>query len=349
MRVLALTTQVPFVQGGAERLAEGLIRSIQQAGHEAELVSIPFKWYPAERILDQMLMCRLLDLTESCGTKIDRVIGLKFPTYLVPHPHKVMWVVHQHRTAYDLWDSPYGDLINLPNGSQVRQAIINADNQVCTECQEIYTIAGNVSKRLKHFNNVDSVPLYSPPASAEDFYCAASTDYLFFPSRLNPMKRQELVIQALVQTQTDVRVVFAGKSDEPRTKAALNRLVEEFSLHDRVTFLDMISESAKLKYYAEAVGVIYPPLDEDYGYVSLEAMLAAKPVITCQDSGGTLEFVVDQVTGFVTEPTPQALAAAMDTLWDNRRLAKTMGVAGRDRYASMNISWNNVVQQLLAN
>ena len=41
----------------------------------------------------------------------------------------------------------------------------------------------------------------------------------------------------------------------------------------------------------EALGVIFPPLDEDYGYVTLEAMLAAKPVITCTDSGGPLEFV----------------------------------------------------------
>jgi glycosyltransferase involved in cell wall biosynthesis len=348
MRVLALTTQVPFIQGGAERLAEGLIRSIQQAGHEAELVSIPFKWYPAERILDQMLMCRLLDLTESCGTKVDRVIGLKFPTYLVPHPHKVMWVVHQHRTAYDLWDSPYGDLINMPNGSQVRQAIINADNQVCAECQHIYTIAGNVSKRLKQYNNIESTPIYSPPFGAENFYCAAAGDYFFFPSRLNAMKRQYLAIKALAECQNPVKVVFAGKCDEGGTQAELKHLVTELGLHDRVTFLNEVSEAEKLSRYAQAIAVIYPPLDEDYGYVTLEAMLAAKAVITCNDSGGSLEFVIDQTTGLVTEPTPTHLAQAMDQLWDDRALAQRLGVAGRDRYDSLDISWANVVQRLLA-
>jgi glycosyltransferase involved in cell wall biosynthesis len=348
MRVLAMTTQVPFVRGGAERLAEGLIQAIQQAGHDAELISIPFKWYPAERILDHMLVARLLDLTEACGDKIDRVIGLKFPTYLVPHPNKVMWIVHQHRTAYDLWDSEYGDLINTPNGHQVRQAILSADNQAFAECQRIYTIADNVSKRLKKFNNLDSQPIYSPPQGSELFYCEQSEDYLFFPSRLNVLKRQYLILEALAHTQKPVRVVFAGKSDEDTAWKALKALVKKLNLTNRVKFLGEISEADKVSIYAKAIAVIYPPLDEDYGYITLESMLASKPVITCQDSGGSLEFVIDQKTGLIAEPTPQSLADAMDQLWDDRQFAKALGQAGRDRYAQMNISWTNVVQQLLA-
>jgi glycosyltransferase involved in cell wall biosynthesis len=348
MRVLALTTQVPFVRGGAELLAEGLIRSLIAAGHEAELVSIPFKWYPPERVLDHMLLCRLFDLTEACGDKIDRVIGLKFPTYLVPHPQKVMWLVHQHRSAYDLWQSPWGDLEQHPNGPQVRQAIIHADNQAFAETQAIYTIAGNVSQRLQQFNGVNSQPLYSPPFGAEQFYHDQAGDYFFFPSRLNIMKRQSLVVEALALTEKPVKLVFAGKSDDVAMVQQLQELTQKLNLQGRIEWLDAISEADKIRRYAQALGVIYPPLDEDYGYVTLEAMLASKPVITCTDSGGTLEFVEHQVTGLVTEPTPQALAAAMDRLWDDRQLAQQMGVAGRDRYASMNISWNNVVQQLLA-
>jgi glycosyltransferase involved in cell wall biosynthesis len=348
MRVLALTTQVPFVRGGAELLAEGLIRALIAAGHEAEIVAIPFKWYPPERIFDHMLLCRLFDLSEACGDNIDRVIGLKFPTYLVPHPHKVLWLVHQHRSAYDLWQSPYGDLDHWPNGRQIRQSIIHADNQAFTEAEAVYTIAGNVSKRLHQFNSVAAKPLYSPPFGAENFYCETAEDYFFFPSRLNIMKRQKLVIEALAHTQNPVKVVFAGKSDDQRMQAEIQTLVTQQRLQARVELLDEISEAEKLSRYARAIGVIYPPLDEDYGYVTLEAMLSSKPVITCQDSGGTLEFVDDHVTGYVTEPTAIALAAAMDTLWDDRALAQQLGKMGRDRYASMNISWNNVVQQLLS-
>src|SRR5437773_2205296 len=129
MRILIATVQVPFVRGGAEVLAEGLRDALHREGHQAEIVAIPFKWYPPERILDQMLACRLLDLTESSGTPVDRVIGLKFPAYLIPHPNKVLWIVHQHRSAYDLWDHPLGDLINFPNGVQVRDAIRLADQE----------------------------------------------------------------------------------------------------------------------------------------------------------------------------------------------------------------------------
>jgi glycosyltransferase involved in cell wall biosynthesis len=71
-------------------------------------------------------------------------------------------------------------------------------------------------------------------------------------------------------------------------------------------------------------------------------------VITCEDSGGSLEFVLDRHTGRVAAPTPKSLAAAMDELWDDRQWAKQLGEAGRDRYQQMNISWANVAQKLLS-
>src|SRR5215218_7753942 len=108
MRILITTVQVPFIRGGAEILAEGLRDALRSEGHQPEIVAIPFKWYPPERILDHMLAGRLLDLTETSGVCVDRVIGLKFPAYLVNHPNKVIWLLHQHRTAYELWDSPMG-------------------------------------------------------------------------------------------------------------------------------------------------------------------------------------------------------------------------------------------------
>ena len=128
MMVLIATTSVPFIRGGAEILAEGLRDAICAAGHKAEIVSIPFKAYPPSCVTDHMLACRLLDITETYRIPIDRVIGLKFPAYLIPHPNKVLWLLHQHRTAYDLWDHPLaGDLIQSPGGGAVREAIREAD------------------------------------------------------------------------------------------------------------------------------------------------------------------------------------------------------------------------------
>src|ERR671923_1003030 len=166
MRIVIATVQVPFIRGGAEILAEGLRDALQAEGHEAEIAAIPFKWYPPERILDHILACRLLDITESTGMTVDRVIGLKFPAYFIPHPNKVLWILHQHRTAYDLWDHTLGDLIHFPNGVQIRETIRQADKRLLPEAQKIFTIAANVSRRLKTYCGIDSTPLYNPPQHA---------------------------------------------------------------------------------------------------------------------------------------------------------------------------------------
>src|SRR6185369_9809146 len=125
-------------------------------------------------------------------------------------------------------------------------------------------------------------------------------------------------------------------------------LARKFKVKDRVEWLGGISDEDKRAQYARALAVVYPPVDEDYGYVTLEAMLASKPVITCRDSGGPLEFVVDRETGLIVDATPEALSAALDFVWENREEAAAWGRAGRDRYQSLNLSWSNVIQKLLA-
>ena len=348
VRILIATVQVPFIRGGAEILAQELQGVLCAEGHVAEVVAIPFKWYPPERILDHMLACRLLDLTESNGLPVDRMIGLKFPAYLIPHPNKVLWVIHQHRQAYDLWGSPLGDLNSAPNGVSVRDAIQEADRRIIPEAKGVYTIAGNVSHRLRKYCGIESIPLYHPPRNAEQFYCAEAQDYLFFPSRLWPNKRQVLVLEALAQTRQAVRVHFAGTADHPFYTKELEDLAHQLRVHRRVEWLGQVSEEEKRRQYAHALGVIFPPIDEDYGYVTLEAMLSSKPVITCSDSGGPLEFVCTRETGLIAEPTPEALAYAMDALFENRAYAAELGRAGRDRYQKLGVSWSKVVQKLLA-
>jgi glycosyltransferase involved in cell wall biosynthesis len=348
LRIVIATVQVPFVRGGAELLAEGLREVLQAQGHEAEIVTIPFKWYPPERILDHMLICRLLDLTQSSGGAVDRVIGLKFPAYLIPHPNKVLWILHQHKGAYELWDHPLNDLSQLPNGSKIRDAIHQADRQFVPEAKRIFTIAANVSDRLKNYCGIDSVPLYHPPRHAEHFYCAEAEDYLFFPSRFAPVKRQSLVLEAMAQTRQPIRLRFAGTADSPFYAEELQTLASKLNVEHRVEWLGHVTEEQKRRCYARARGIIFPPLDEDYGYVTLEAMLASKPVITCEDSGGPLEFIRHEKTGLIAKPTPEGLASAMDKLWSNREQAKELGEAGRAHYLALNISWSEVVKRLLS-
>lgn len=349
MRILIATVKVPFIRGGAELHADNLAAALVAEGHEAEIIAVPFKWYPPERILDHMLACRLLDLTETAGTKVDMVVGLKFPAYYVQHPNKILWILHQHRQAYELWDHPIaGDMIHFPNGLNVRKAIHDADRKLIGEASAIYANSRNVAGRLERYCGISSTPLYHPPPKHECFYSGAIGDYLLYPSRLTPIKRQALVLEALAQTVNPVVVHFAGRADMPDYLEQLREQARKLGVDKRVRWLGGISDDEKFRAFAKCLAVIYPPVDEDYGYVTLEAMLSSKAVITCTDSGGTQEFVIHNQTGLVVEPEPARIAAAMDTLWQDRASSRDMGHAGRDHYASLDISWQHVVKTLTA-
>lgn len=347
MRILIATVRVPFVRGGAEVLAEDLRQVLVAAGHHAEIVAIPFKAYPPERILDHMLACRLLDLSEVAGAPVDRLIGLKFPAYLIPHPRKVIWMLHQHRQAYDLWQHPLNDLQTYANGLDVRTAIHAADMKLLPQSRGLFTISCNVALRLKTYCGLNATPLYPPPRDAGRFYARPAEDFLYFPSRINRLKRQDLVLRALARTRSQVRICFSGPADEPGFERECADLSRKGSLENRVQWLGTVADEKKRDLYARCLGVLFPPLDEDYGYITLEAMLARKPVITCADSGGPLEFILHRRTGLVAEPAPESLAAAMDDLWDDRQRASQWGDAGRQRYSDLRIEWGHILENLL--
>jgi glycosyltransferase involved in cell wall biosynthesis len=295
-----------------------------------------------------MLACRLLDLTESHGTTIDRLIALKFPAYFIPHPNKVLWILHQHRTAYDLWDHSLSDLIQHNNGSLVRDSIRRADRNIIPEAKAIYANSANIARRLKEYCDIEAKPLYHPPRNAERFYCEKAGNFLFCPGRITPGKRQSLVIEALHHARSDVCVRIAGAADHQSHEKQLKSRAAELGVGDRIQWLGQISESEKLQQYATALGVLYPPIDEDYGYVTLEAMLASKPVITCTDSGGPLEFVRNHETGWIAEPSAESLAQAMDEVWGDKAQAQRWGKRGRDLYDDLGINWKTVLEHLLA-
>lgn len=348
MKIIITTTQVPFIYGGAEILAETLKTECLRAGHEAEIVTLPFREQPPEQLVQQMLAWRTLDLTSFCGQRMDRMICLKFPAYLTSAPKKNVWLLHQHRAAYDLWGGPFSDLFHSYGGASVRDAVINADNKAFGECSYISTISKNVSSRLWQHNRVRSETLYPPPKNLERFRCEAAEDYFFFPSRLTEIKRQEMVIHALTYARNPVRVVFAGTADNPAYLEHLRGRAAEYGVQDRVTFLGPISEEDKFGLYARSLGVVYPPLNEDYGYVTLEAMLSSKSVITCRDSGGPTEFVRDRENGRICEPTGQSIAQALDELWDSRPTAKAWGIAAKESMERLNLGWKPILEKLLS-
>jgi len=112
----------------------------------------------------------------------------------------------------------------------------------------------------------------------------------------------------------------------------------------RVDFLGFVSDEDLLTLLATARAAVYAPVNEDYGYVTLEAFLSGKTLVTTDDTGGVLEFVTGE-NGFIAEPTPESLGDAMTRAWNTPagRL-KEMAEVGRKKVAP--IQWDNVIDTL---
>ncbi len=347
MRIGVLRTQVPFVTGGAERHAANLVQALNVWGHAATEVTVPFKWYPGPVLTDHILAAKMLDLTEVEGVAVDQLIGLKFPAYLVPHENKQFWVIHQHRQAYDMWDSGHSDLLHDPDGGALRDLIWEEDRAAFSASPHpLYANSNNVAARLTRYLDLPSTPLYHPPPNAERMQTGSYGDYLFAPGRINPSKRLELILDALAAAGSSIRLVVAGVAENPTYQDDLLKRALELGVEGQVTWLGGVDDDTLLRHYAEARGVVFVPRDEDYGYITLEAMLAAKPLITVQDAGGPLEFITHGQEGLVTAPNPGDLGAAFAQLMGDAAAAEAMGQAGHARYAEMNISWDHVVETL---
>ena len=340
--ILVCEAQVPLVRGGAEIHVRQLVDRLRSRGYETDLVSVPFKWYPKDEILAHAAAWRLLDLSESNGTPIDLVIATKFPTYFARHPNKVTWLIHQYRAAYELCGTAYSDFAHVDLDAGLRRQIIDLDSAMLGECRRVFTNARNTASRLEKFNGLRAEPLYHPPRLADRLTGGPSGDYLLSVGRLETVKRHDLALRALAQAGGPPGLVIVGEGTQ---EANLRRLADELALGDRVRFEGAVGDERLLELYGGALGVVYAPFDEDYGYVTLEAFLARKPVVTARDSGGTLEFVEDGVNGFVCDPDPAAMAGAFSRLWEDRARARALGDAGYDR--ARLVTWDGVIEKLL--
>jgi glycosyltransferase involved in cell wall biosynthesis len=333
---------VPFVRGGAELCVSGLLAQLRRRGLRAERVSIPFKWYPKDALLAQAAAWRMIDLSESNGEPIDLVIATKFPTYFVRHANKVTWLFHQYRAIYELCGTEYSEFGHSEADVRLRDRMMQMDRDAIGESQRIFSIARNTSSRLARYNGLAAEPLYHPPPLAELLGPGPFGDYVLSVGRLELTKRVDLIVKALAHTPARVKLVVAG---EGPLRAELEALADDTGVADRVTFTGRVDDRRLVELYAGAFAVVFPPFDEDYGYITLEGFLARKPVITTSDAGGPLEFVQDGVNGFITEPEPAAIAAAIARLSSDSRLAARLGDAGYER--ARTITWDRVVDCLI--
>lgn len=344
MKVIIATSAAPFVLGGANLLVDWLEEALVARGHEVDTFRIPVDTR-ADLLPAQLAGMRLWDFTGHG----DRLIAVRTPSYLIKHHSKVVWFIHHHRPSYDLWDR-YRDVPDNGVGAEFRRMMFVSDEVALTEARALFTNSARVSDRLERFNGLESEVLYPPLGESQRPYPGSFSDTLVYVSRVTPHKRQLLAVEALALTQSPVRLAIAGADGGSGESARIRSAISRLDLVERVDFYDeVISDERKHALLAQALGVVYLPEDEDsYGFVGLEAAAAHKPLVTTTDSGGVLELVEHGVNGLVSEPRPQALADAFDTLWADRARAEEMGAAHAGRISELNISWDHVVERLLA-
>ncbi len=329
------------MRGGAEELAEALVLHLNQAGFKAELCTFPHQCFGPSRLstLIDVILWLVLKVRINTRRRVDAVIATKFPAYLVRHPKKIVWLAHQRRDLYDLYGTAFGS--NASATSAIKRFFIRRlDAFALKNAAKIFTISKNVSGRLMRYNNIASEHLYPPLKNKELFHTHSYGDFALYAGRLHPLKRIELAIEAFRYTRTEAKLVIAGEG----ARKALEKLVTSHGLESKVSFAGYLSEEKLADHYAKCFATVLPLYNEDYGYVCLDSFQSKKPVICCNDSGGLLEFVENDSTGFVCNANPKDIAEKIDLLFENRELAKKMGVSGFQKIQS--ITWEATVRKL---
>ncbi len=340
MSTLAVvTSRPPFVEGGHLVIARSLVAALREGGHEADLVVTPQN--RLGRQAAAYLATWLTDVGRTHDDRpIDQVISLRYPSYAVRHPRHVCWLLHPVREYYDRWEAfsrPLSWKGRLKENAR-RRLVWAADRYLLAHrVSKLFVISAIVQRRLETFGGIRSEVLH-PPAPQRAYRVDDYEPYLFAVSRFTPLKRMSLIVEALAQPEAaGIRAVLAGEGE---SFDEVSRLVRERGLDERVSLPGRLDEAALVDHLARCRAVVFPPFDEDYGFVTVEAFAAAKAVITCTDSGGPTELVQDGVSGLVSEPTPAALARAFRRVIGSRDLAEHLGAAGNVRGRAPDLAGN---------
>jgi glycosyltransferase involved in cell wall biosynthesis len=343
-QIAVITSSPPLTEGGHLVIARSLVQALREAGHQADIVVTPQNRFGRQAAA--YVATWLTDVGSTDGKAVDQVISLRYPSYAVRHPRHVCWLNHTMREYYDQWDrfsaglSPRGRL-----KERLRRRCIHAvDRYLLTRnVSKLFVQSRTVQERLRQWPELRSTVLYPPPPQ-RPYRCDDYGEYIFFVSRLTSLKRADLLVQALATPEgAGIRAVIAGEGEE---RDHLQDLVARTGLGDRVSLPGRLSDAELLGHLARCRAVCFPPAQEDYGFVTAEAFASSKAVITCDDSGGPAELVEDGVNGVVCQPTPEALAAALRRVMDDRSVAERMGRAARTSVEQLN--WSQAARQLTA-
>lgn len=333
-----------FVEGGHLTIARNTVQAFRQQGIDADLVLTPqnrfgqqFRAYLANRFTDVGM--------DGLGRPVDQVISFRFPSYAVRHPHHVCWLNHRMREYYDLWDGLVSQLSWKGKIKEhLRRSLIHRIDTYLLKhnVRKLFVQSGTIQKRLRRWGNIPSEILYPPPPQ-RDYRTDSYQSFIFSVSRLQPLKRIHLLVEAFRHVKNkDLKAFVIGEGPE---REHLHRRIRELALDGRIFLLGATDEENLMSHYARCLAVFFCPFNEDYGLVTTEAFASRKAVITATDSGGPTELVKDGESGFIVAPDPRLIAEKLDLLAENRNLAEKMGQAGF-KFISR-LTWQETVKKLL--
>jgi glycosyltransferase involved in cell wall biosynthesis len=343
-RIAVITSGQPFGGGGHTVIADGLVQALRDAGHQAEAVLTPQNRFGRQGAAYLSTWLTDVGMAQD-GGRIDQVITLRYPAYAVRHEAQVCWLTHRMREYYDLWDRFSATLTPAQRVKEgIRRRLIHAADRhfLTRRVRRLFVISGTVEQRLLRWGGIPSTVLHPPPPP-RPYRCDGYGDYIFAVSRLTRLKRLDLLVRALARPEAaGVRCVIAGDGE---MAAELKALVGALGLDGRVRLVGGVDSATLVDHLARCRAVCFPAQDEDYGFVTVEAFASGKPVVTCSDSGGPLEFVRDGVEGLVAAPTPDGLAGALAALSADEALASRLGQAGLA--AVQALTWPRVVERVV--
>lgn len=316
--------------GGAERFFVGLAEALERDGLRVEQIVVPADESTFEKVLESRRRVEKLNLSE-----FDGVLSNKTPAFIAKHPNHVVYLMHTMRVFYDLYNFEFPH--KWPELESQRKTIIEGDTEAFRRAKKIFSQSYEVDRRLRHWNGLGSEVLH-PGVELTGQANIASEPFILLPGRLHRWKRVDLAVQAFKHVRSPMKLVVTGDGEDRESIETLARSFPNVELRGRV------SDEELRMLYSTCRAVMFPPIREDYGYITLEAFLAEKPVITCTDSGEPTFFVRDGHTGLVSQPHPLDLAAAIDFAYTHRAEMEAMGVNGR-RIAEK-ITWEPVAQRL---
>lgn len=156
MRVLVVNSGAPFARSATDETASTLRQALEREGHASEMMRIPFNASRPNAIPAQATMVRLFELTN-----VDRVVALDFPSYLIRHPEKVIWLIDRPRVIGTLWEDEPDERLPGIDAANWRRVINNTDRAAFNEARAILVTSEHMRARVHLFNgaNASVVPL----------------------------------------------------------------------------------------------------------------------------------------------------------------------------------------------